>query len=161
MTINDFSSLWQASVSFVKTLLPRAVPRRRGRRERATAWTNGTGALQINQWWETISATAAAATPVTIDITGGITDDYGDTLTATKAKIIRIENNGATNSLTYTLTGFGPTGIADVAAITLQPGESHTYECPTSAGWAVTSGDEIVVTSASGTTYSVYLGLCV
>ena len=63
------------------------------------AYSNGTGSTQANTWWaDTISLTTS---PTSLDLTGGLTDRWGNTLTFSSVREVFVANNSTTLKAYY------------------------------------------------------------
>ena len=82
---------------------------------KSQAWANGTGNNQANQFFQV--STSASATPKVYDLTGGITDDFGDTITFTKIKEIMILNKSVVAGEVLTIGGNFMSAIGGGAAV--------------------------------------------
>ncbi len=127
-------------------------------------FTAGSGNNQVNKRYED-DATIAGSGSISYDLSGALSDGFGDTQVFTKLKVLRIKHLSASLASTITLSGnlldavFGGT-----AAIVLPPGGDLTYIHPTSGVTVTnTSADTVLVTNDDGsnaaTVSSVFLGI--
>lgn len=125
-------------------------------------FTNGSGANQAGKFWAD-SRTLAASASESLDLSGGITDALGNTLTLTSVKAIRIRA-AAANTNDVLVGGAAANAFllfadaTDIVAI--KPGGTFLLVDPTAAGMAVTAGtgDLLKVANSSsgtGVTYSI------
>lgn len=110
--------------------------------------TDGTGANQANMLW-TDTRTLTSGSTEDLDVYGGLTNAFGDTinLTAIKAVIIVASTENTTN-----LTVGGDSADASTIRGTLKPGGWLVYADPSAAGDAVadSTADIIQVANAAG-----------
>jgi hypothetical protein len=123
-------------------------------------WSNGTGANQANMIW-TDTRTINASSSEDLDLAGGLTNGFGNTVTFTKIKGIMIKAaSGNTNNV---LVGGDATSTfltwvsAEADQIIVRPGGIFYLEAPDSTAYAVTAttGDLLhIENSSSGTSVS-------
>ena len=77
--------------------------------EWAQSWTSGTGNQQANRFFSDSKAISGADT---LDLTGGLTDAFGNTLTPTAIKMLAIRNKSTTSGENLTLSGNFLEGIS-------------------------------------------------
>lgn len=122
---------------------------------KTTQFLNGTGAGQANRLFASQRTVASGAT-MTFDLAGSLLDAFGNTITFTAVKALRLQSRAAnTTSLTLrrpVSNGWG--GFIDVAGsgIIIPPGGSLLLERGDAAGWPVTAGtgDLFDVVNGSG-----------
>lgn len=123
----------------------------------------GTGANQADNRWEYTAELAAAS--VTWDLTGGVTDKFGNALTFTKVKSLIIHNTSSTVADNLTLTGdFFNTNFTSAGTFShvLGPGGIYAVSSPgVGLTVAVGSADAIKIDAGAKTvTYEIsVLGL--
>lgn len=91
----------------------------------------------------------------TLDLSGGLTDVYGNTLTFTNIKLLIIKNKSTTRTVTVSFDDANGFNSGITGDIVLKPGMSFCMLCQTAAdGWAVTGGsaDIITLTNDAGST---------
>jgi hypothetical protein len=122
-------------------------------------WTSGTGSYSCNLVYRS-SRTLASGAAESLDIRGGITDVFGDTVSFGRVKALYIENLGST-----TLTFGAPDAASgwsawcgDVADTLLIPASgAHLISSPYD-GFAVSAGsDTIKISNGSGGTGRYYI----
>jgi len=97
-----------------------------------------------------VVGTLTSATTDTIDITGGVSDAFGNTLTFDKIYALGIENNSATNDMTFT---YRINAAAD-SALVIKPLGSAFWYAP--MGSASTVSD-ISIVGTSDDTYDILI----
>ncbi len=116
------------------------------------SFTDGTGANQINAVWQD-SRNVAASTADDIDVAGGLTDAFGNTLTLTKVKGIIVFSyaaNGDNLKIGGDATAALINWVDDATdEIILAPGGMFMIGNPSAAGYAVTAttGDILQITN--------------
>lgn len=118
--------------------------------------TDGSGADQIDELFHDTRAIAAAAND-DLDLAGGLTDAFGNTITFASIKMLQIVNNGDTEiKIDQSVANDWSTAIA--TAITIPAGASIQLVNPTAAGWAVTAGtaDLLRITNNDGSVAASY-----
>lgn len=127
------------------------------------AFSHGTGANQADNRWE--KTASLAATSVTWDLTGGVVDKFGNTLTFTKVKSLIIHNTSTTAGENLTLTGdFFDTNFTSAGTFSHVLGPLGIFPVSSpGVGLTVTSGSSDAVkidAGASTITYEIsVLGL--
>lgn len=126
-----------------------------------TAYTNGTGANQINAFYADTRTLAATNESFDLDA-GTITDSYGTGLVFTKIKLLYIRNKSTTTAQTLTLTGDFLTQAGFGAAaggLIIGPGGLLCLDNPID-GYSITAGtgDVITVTNAASFDYDIIIG---
>lgn len=117
-------------------------------------FTSGTGADQADRLW-TKRRTVNASTTDSIDVSGSLTDSFGNAVTFAKVKAIQLINRSAAQTLTLQRPAANGVPFLTAAgdAIPVPPGGSITLVGPTAAGLAsVTAGtgDLIDVVNPAG-----------
>jgi len=106
------------------------------------SWTTGVGANQVNRLFSD-SRTITASSTEDLDLAGGLTDAFGQTLTFARVKAIVIKAAAAnTNNVTVKPDGTaGFLGPFNAAAdkIAIPPGGVVFMTAPSAAGWVVTA----------------------
>lgn len=129
--------------------------------------TNGTAANQANGLWcdeRTLSASASDS----LDLSGGLTDIYGATLTFTKIKVLLVKasaDNGDDLTVGSTSdspdTGFSTWLGAEGHSVRVAPGGLLLVVAPDADGFAVTAGTGDILTVANtddaAVTYEIML----
>ena len=124
-----------------------------------TTLSNGTGANQANQHWHDQRSLAAAASEE-LDLAGGLTDVFGDTVTFTRIKAMYIKNNGTASSLRVggaTATQFYPFVVDSSDILLIKPGGRVYIEAPDVNGMSVGAGTADTLKIAHGNEDSVAL----
>lgn len=131
----------------------------------SSVFTNGAGALAMNQLWSSGARALAGGASENLDCAGTLLDEFGNTMGFARLKLIAVYNRGtvaiqigagATNGL---VTAF-PT--ASAGAI-IPAGGSLLMWCVDATGWVVTAatGDIIKVLNLDGAvaaSYDILLG---
>ncbi len=109
------------------------------------AWTSGSGSNQANREYDD-TLTLAVSTPQTLDLYGGLTDRFGNTLNfVTIREIIIVNKSTALTAEPLEISGDFITGavmadwVDDAVKISIGRGGVFHVKDP-SDGWAVTSG---------------------
>lgn len=129
----------------------------------------GTGANQINAMWQSERTLSANGTE-TLDFSGSLTDDFGQSITCTKIKALVIKaasgntNNVLVGGASTTITSLTSTG-ALTQGLVVRPGGLLLWTFPDSTGAAVTAGSADLLqvsnsSSGSSVTYDV-IAVCV
>lgn len=115
------------------------------------ALTDGSGSDQANKVYHA-RLSIANASPVTLDIAGGLTDVFGNTITMTAVKAMMILNHGTTDSALLTVGGTFKSYMQSGASTSLYVGRGGGVLLwnPTLTAWTVTAGtgDTITITSS-------------
>jgi len=116
------------------------------------SFTAGTGSGNIDAVL-TDGNTLASSGSETYDLDGSLTGALGESFAFSKVKSVFVRNTGATNALTLSGDFLGLT-----ESITVPAGGCFLLDLG-AAGISVTAstGDEIVIASASGTTYEIII----
>lgn len=106
------------------------------------AWTTGVGQNQVNRMFSD-TRTLAASTAEDLDLAGGLTNAFGQTLTFARVKAIILKAAAAnTNNVTVKPDGtagfLGPFQAA-AAQINVPPGGVVMLTAPSATGWVVTA----------------------
>ena len=129
----------------------------------STAYTLGNGAKQLNTFYRAARTFAAGANE-DLDLAGGLTDDYGATITFTEVKVLYIENTSATETLS--IGGAAANALASLFAnvndiLKLPPKTKLLLWSEDATGYAVVAGtgDLLRVTNSggAGTTYNILI----
>lgn len=120
-------------------------------------FSHGTGANQADNRWE--KTAELAATSVTFDLTGGVTDKFGNTLTFTKVKSLIIHNASTTVGDNLTLTGdFFDTNFTSASTFSHVLGPLGIYAVSSpGVGLSVASGTSDAVKIDAGANTITYL----
>lgn len=124
--------------------------------EKSQVWTSGTGNNQCNAAFSdrrTLTATAE-----TLDLYGGLTDAFGNTLNFVKVRELWIQNRSETATEQLLLSGTFVTGallsgwVNDAVKIPVGPGAQMRFSNPID-GWTVTdtTQDELKVDAGADT----------
>lgn len=120
----------------------------------SVALNTGTGADKANESYHFRNTTLAASGSLALDLTGGLTDAFGDVITFTRLKAIIVKNNSTTQTLSIRgpNRGVGLGGLG--AGIDLRPGGLWMHACTDATGFVVTDGstDSITFSNSSGAT---------
>ena len=126
----------------------------------AYSFDNGTGAGQANMLF-TDERTLSASASEDLDLAGGITDAFGDTITFTKIKAIIIQ--AAAGNTNNVLVGGAAAAIAglfgDVADVqVIRPGGLYMIVAPDATGIAVAAGtaDDLKIANSAGSSSVTY-----
>lgn len=131
-------------------------------------WTNGVGANQINQVWHDNRSIASGGND-DLDLAGGLTGAFGQTITFARIKVLAIFNKSDDNVLEIGAAGTNPlsTLFADTTdKIIIRPGGGILLVAPDATGYAVTGGSADVLRVAddgvqSGSAqYDIAIGGC-
>lgn len=116
----------------------------------SNAFSHGTGANEADNRWE--KTAELAATSVTFDLTGGVTDKFGNVLTFTKVKSLIIHNTSTTVGDNLTLTGdFFDTNFTSAGTFSHVLGPLGIYAVSSpGVGLTVTSGSADAVKIDAG-----------
>jgi hypothetical protein len=128
------------------------------------SFSNGTGASQMNMWWNDQRTLVASATE-DLDLAGSLTTPFGTSITFTSLKGLFVyAASGNTNDVQVTRPGSNgvPWLMAAGDGIALKPGMWVAWFNPNANGATVTAGtgDLITFTNSAGSTsvtYDVYL----
>lgn len=122
------------------------------------SYTNGTGSNQANEFWSDQRTLTGGQGGETLDIAGGLTNAFGQTITFTKVKELKIFNTSTTSTENLTLSGtFMDVLTGGSAAKVVAPGGVYFERNPID-GFAVGAGssDEISVFPGDDTiTYNI------
>ncbi len=125
------------------------------------AFTNGTGANQANMVYGGTRTLAASATE-SLDLAGGLSNAFGNTITFTSIKTIVIVA-AAANVNDVLVGGAASNAFINWVAnatdiVVVKPGGMFCITAPTAAGFAVTAdtGDLLKVANSAGTTGVTY-----
>jgi hypothetical protein len=118
--------------------------------ENSKVFANGTGANQLNQWWHDTRSVAAASE--NLDLAGGLTDPFGDTITFTTVKLLYVHNTATTAGYDLILSGtFLDNNILGGGSSTIIMGpDSVQYLTSPVDGFTVTAGTGDVLTVDPG-----------
>lgn len=119
------------------------------------AFTNGSGAGQVNQMFSD-TRTLATATAESLDLNaGGLLDVFGNALTLTKLKVLAMSADP--NNTTSLIVGNVANGIvgffgASTHSLQLNPGSLLLITSPDAGGYTITAatGDLLKVSNGSG-----------
>lgn len=123
--------------------------------------SNGTGANQANQIF-TDTRTLTASSSENLDLAGGLTDAFGNTITFTKIKgIFVVADSANTNDVLVggaASNGFSSWVNDPTDVVKVKPGGGFATIAPNSTGLAVTAGtgDILKVANSGGTTSVSY-----
>ena len=132
-------------------------------------FSHGTGANQNNAMWQSERTLAANGTE-TLDFSGTLTDDFGQSITCTKLKAVVVKaaaantNNVLVGGASTTLASLTSTGALTNGLI-VRPAGLLLWTFPDSTGAAVTAGsaDLLQVSNSAGSTSVTYdiIAVCV
>lgn len=125
-------------------------------------FSSGTGANQGNALWQS-QRTLTASASETLDFSGSLTDDFGQSITCTKlrALVVRAASTNTNNVLVggggTNLTSLTTTGTL-VEGLVVRPGGLLMWTFPDATGAAVTAttADKLGVANSAGSTSVVY-----
>lgn len=122
--------------------------------------TNGTGSDNVNRMWHDRRRLSQSSGTDLLDLSGGLTDVFGNTLTFAKIKVLFVQNKGIRSGSTYVQTpgqdilvgGAGAGGNAwaawlnnnQDAEVRLRSGGVLLATCP-EEGWAVHPGTKDIL----------------
>jgi hypothetical protein len=128
-------------------------------RSPAITFVDGAGASAMNAVYARERTLSGAAED--LDLAGGLTDQYGGTITFVRVKSIYIKNTGNAN-IVVGGDGSSPwaTLLNSTGTLTLPPGAFFSAGTQDATGWTVTasSGDLLQVAGTSGQTYEIIIG---
>lgn len=124
------------------------------------AFTDGTGADQAKAIWSDTRTLTASATE-NLDLAGGLTDVFGNTITFTKIKAISVAAaSGNTNNVVVGGAGSNTFLLFSDATdkLPILPGGGFFYVAPNATGVPVTAGtgDILLVANSAGSTSVTY-----
>lgn len=124
------------------------------------AFTNGTGTGNVNQYWSN-NATIAASGTASLDLAGGLTDVYGDTITFTAIKGLIVTNesgNGAEIEVGGNANAFSSWLGATTDSIKISDGGFLAFGVGDATGYAVTAstGDILDINNNDGSLTAEY-----
>jgi len=122
--------------------------------------TSGTGANQADLIYHGQRTLAASATE-DLDLAGGLTDQFGNTLTMARVKeVIVVTSSANTNNVNVTRPAANgvPIFLAAGDGMPVMPGGTFRWSSPTATGIAVTAGtgDLLTFTNSAGSTSVTY-----
>lgn len=132
----------------------------RTRFARSWAFANGVGADQADRVWHD-RRTLAASAAENLDLSGGLTDVFGATITLARLKaLVLYADPGNTNlvQLTRPSSNGVPLFLAASDGLALRPGGAFCWVSPDATGIVVTAGtgDLLTVTNSAGGTSVTY-----
>ena len=123
------------------------------------AFPDGTGDNQCSKFWAD-SRTVTAASE-TLDVVGGLTDAFGNTISFTAIKLLMIRNKSTIHSNVLTVSGTGLTNFSSsTTSHAIKGGGVMLVTAPVS-GFGVSGGtaDQITINPASATIdYDIIIG---
>lgn len=132
-------------------------------------FSSGTGANQGNALWQSERTLAASATE-TIDFSGSLTDDFGQSITCTALRALLVK--ASTSNTNDVLVGGGSTTLASLTttgvlqdALVVRPGGVMLWTFPDATGAAVTatSADLLQFANSAGSSSVTFdvIAICV
>lgn len=122
-------------------------------------WGTGTGANQANQWFS--ERVTLAATSKNLDLFGGLTNGFGETINFVTIKQILIYNRSSTATEILTISGTALTNLLGGTTPTVKIGPSGVWtQSSPIDGYAITdsSGDVLTIDSGTDTiTYDIFI----
>lgn len=119
------------------------------------SWASGTGANQADQVYESIGRTLAAATPETLDLYGGLTNELNEVCNFAKVKLLKIYNRSTGADCVLEVGGAASNAWETWAGaagdkILVRPGGMLVLIAPDATAFAVTSGsaDQLKINNA-------------
>lgn len=109
------TSSYAISGTFADGSLDHTIPTSRIGINLAQAYTSGTGANQANQWFADTRTLAGSAE--SLDLFGGLTDDFGTTINFTAIKELVIRSQSTTSSEVISVFGNWYTGNIGTSAV--------------------------------------------
>lgn len=121
------------------------------------SFSDGTGANQINRSY-LASRTLAGGANEDLDVAGGLTDEYGTTITMTAVKILIVKNTGTVGITMKPAAANGLATIFSAGDHKIAAGAQMSFINPSAAGWVVTAGtgDKLNFLNDSGGTSATY-----
>lgn len=113
-------------------------------------WASGAGANAANQSWRD-SASVAASTSATVNVTSGQTDAFGATVNMARIKLLYIRNTG-----TVDLELSGANEICGTGATPIKPGGIVLHVAPNAAGYPTSGAATVVISNESITTAGTF-----
>lgn len=128
-----------------------------------TEYTDGTTANKADLVWSA-KGRSLAATTENIDLAGGLTDEFGNTITFAEITAIYIHNKNTTAGETLTIGGAGANTFLLFADATdkfvIDPDGKFFFDSPSAAAKAVTAGtgDILLIDAGAATiTYDIVI----
>ncbi|MBF0358861.1 MAG: hypothetical protein HQL70_09655 [Magnetococcales bacterium] len=127
----------------------------------AITFTNGTGANQANNAF--VDQRTTDDTGEELDFSGSLTNEFGETLTATKVKALMI-TAAAANTIDIEVGGAAANGLSAFFGdatdqLVIKPGGTIMLVAPNADGYAVTAGTgdllKVAAASAGNVTYDI------
>ena len=134
----------------------------------STSYSDGTGTAKAEDFFADRRTIATGAND-DIDLSGGLENQFGETLTMTGVKLIMIVNQDTVNSLqvnnavTNGWFGADTPFVASGDAITIKPGGRWVMEAPSGTGYEVTAGTKDILrithdgTDSNSADYDIYI----
>jgi len=126
---------------------------------------DGTSADQIDLLWHD-QRTLGVSASENLDVAGGLTDSYGNTLTMVDVRLIVVK--ASENNTNNVLVGGGSNALVNWVSdssdvVVVKPGGVFFLYTPTNPGYAVTAGtgDILKIANSAGTTgvtYDIFIG---
>lgn len=154
------TSSYQISGTFEDATLDHTVPTARIGVNIPKAYTSGTGANQANQWWA--DQRTLTATSENLDLFGGLTDDFGNTINLATIRELVILNRSTVSGESLILSGTALIGLiagTGTNVVSLGAGGRFAFGSPID-GYTITNTtqDILTVNSQSFTiTYDIFL----
>ena len=119
----------------------------------ALTFADGSGAGQANRvYTNSATMTIAASGTLSIDLSGSVTDAFGNTLTLTKLRALLIEHLTTTTSTNITVGGgANPIFGSKLSGLEINNGDHMLFTCKN--GYTITGGsaDTLRIVNADGT----------
>lgn len=124
-----------------------------------TTWATGTGSGQANQWFS--DQRTVTASLENLDLYGGLTNAFGETINLVTIKQILIYNRSTTSGEILTISGSALTNLLGGTSPTVKIGPSGVWtQSSPIDGYAITnsSGDVLTVNPGANTiTYDLFI----
>src|SRR5262245_29161837 len=114
----------------------------------ATAFTDGSGALQVSTLWH--ATRTFSGTTDSLDLNGVLADAFGSTVSNLRIKGWYFQNLSIANNVVIGAAGSNPwIGLLNATGtLTMKPGDWFMFGCPGATGWTVvaSTGDMLLMT---------------
>jgi hypothetical protein len=150
------NTAYTISGTFSDTLLDHTTPTSRIGKNLLQTYTSGTGSNQANQWWA--DRRTLAATSENLDLFGGLTDAFGNTINFVTVKEIAILNRSTTAADFLLISGTALAGMASGNIVVWASGR-WVLSAPLNGFTIVDAGQDILTVDAGASTitYDIFL----
>lgn len=126
----------------------------------ALSWTDGTGSGESNRLWGDEQRSISAASNDDLDLAGGLTDVFGNTITMARVKMIYIKNRDTTAGKVLRVGAAGTNPISTLFGATpdylIIPPSGYLWLATGDAtAWALTAGSADVLRIANPNASSI------